>query len=76
RNKRERERERESFPLKSSKAQPGPLTEQRTERILQESQPAADRPLSLLEAERQMGDSKSRKARGNLAPETASPTKL
>ena len=37
--KRERgkKRERENFPMKSSKAEPGPLMEQRIERIAEES---------------------------------------
>ena len=43
--KKERERERENFPTKGSNSQPGPLTEQRIERIPKESWPAAYRPL-------------------------------
>ena len=52
--------------MKSFKGQPDPLTEQRTERIPEESEPAVDCPLPPPEAERQADNSQRRKARGNL----------
>ena len=54
--------------MKSSKVQAGPLTEQRTEQIPEEASWPRTDPLRPLEAERQAGDSQSRKAMGNLGP--------
>ena len=48
--------------------QPGPLTEQRIEPMPKESHPAVEWPLPQPEAERQVGNSQSWKARGNLNP--------
>ena len=42
------------------------LTEQRIDQIGKERSPGADRPMPLLEAERQVGD--CQEARGNLGP--------
>ena len=64
------EREKKNFPVKGSKVQPGPLTEQRIELTPKESWPAAYRPLPLTGGREPGGQQPSWKARGcyNLGP--------
>ena len=73
------EREKKNFPVKSSKAQPGPLTEQRIELTPKESCPAAYRPIPLTGGREPGGQQPELEGKGLLqsgSQRLASSTKL